>query len=165
MKRDTPFDGRKSSASAANREHECTAATDIPPRRIMLRGALVAGCSLLMPAALLGCDAGKEQAGANGNDSAVPLADPATSGLSSPAPDAESAAPAMPEKVSKASVQYQTQPQGEQNCASCMHFIVESNTCQKVAGDISPLGWCVLWAKGDLSRGDQRNGKPATRPA
>lgn len=147
MNRGTPVDGRKSFANAANREHACNAATNIPPRRIMLRGALVAGCSLLMPAALLGCEAGKEQAGTDGNDSAATLADPATSGLPSPAPDAESAAPAMPEKVSKASVQYQTQPQGEQNCANCMYFIVESNTCQRVEGDISPVGWCVLWAK------------------
>lgn len=164
MNRNIPSDGRKPSAGAANREHARNAATDVPPRRIMLRSALVAGCSLLMPAALPGCDAGKEQAGTDGEDGAAPLADPASSGLPDPSPEAEPAAPAMPGKVSKASVQYQTQPQGEQNCANCMHFIVESNACQKVEGDISPMGWCVLWAKGDLSRGDLK-GRPATRPA
>jgi hypothetical protein len=59
----------------------------------------------------------------------------------------ESAAPAAPAKVSQASVKYQTQPKGEQKCANCMHFIAESNTCKLVEGNISPEGWCILWAK------------------
>jgi len=28
-----------------------------------------------------------------------------------------------------------------------MNFIAESNTCKLVEGQISPDGWCVLWAK------------------
>ena len=59
----------------------------------------------------------------------------------------ESAAPAAPVKASQASVQYQAQPKDGKKCADCMHFIAESNTCKLVEGDISPTGWCVLWAK------------------
>ena len=44
-------------------------------------------------------------------------------------------------------MQYQTQPKGEQKCSGCMHFIAESNTCKLVEGQISPDGWCTLWAQ------------------
>lgn len=136
----------------------------VQPRRAVLRGALAVGCGLLVPAALLGCEAGKEPETGAENDSAAPTADPASAGLPepAPAPGAESAAPAAPEKVSQASVQYQTQPKGDQKCANCTHFIAESNTCQRVEGDISPDGWCTLWAKGGLSGRYQRGGKPMT---
>jgi hypothetical protein len=136
-------------ASKANEEQRGIDEPGITQRRNVLRGALAAAGSLLLPAALMGCDAGKE-AGSAGNDSAA-MADPASAGL----PEAEQA------KVSQASVQYQTQPNGEQNCASCMYFVVESNTCKKVDGDISSVGWCVLWTKADLSRSDRRDGKSA----
>jgi hypothetical protein len=115
---------------------------DVPPRRIVLRGALAAGCSLLFPAALTGCDR-KE----TGTDSMPAAPEPESAAPASPAPGMESAAPAAPVKVSQASVQYQTQPKGDQKCANCMHFIAESNTCKLVEGDISPEGWCTLWAK------------------
>jgi hypothetical protein len=49
--------------------------------------------------------------------------------------------------MSQASVQYQTQPQGEQKCSLCTHFIAESNSCMLVEGQISPDGWCRMWAK------------------
>jgi hypothetical protein len=104
---------------------------EIPPRRVVLRGALVVGCSLWVPMALSGCDSKK---GANSTSSA-------------PATGAESAAPAATTKVPQASVQYQTQPKGEQECSRCLHFIAESNTCKLVDGQISPKGWCSLWAK------------------
>jgi hypothetical protein len=55
-------------------------------------------------------------------------------------------APAAP-KVTQASVQYQTQPKGDQQCSGCRHFIADSNACKLVEGNISPDGWCVLWAK------------------
>lgn len=109
--------------------------SDVPSRRIVLRGALAAGCSLLLPASLLGCS--KEEAGTSGTAGTEPP----------PAPAPEMAAPAAPAKVSQASVQYQTQPKDGKTCAGCMHFIAESNTCKLVEGDISPTGWCVLWAK------------------
>jgi hypothetical protein len=127
---------------------------EIPPRRVVLRGALAVGCGLLMPAALFGC--GKKEADSTGaapDMSAPPGADSAMQAPGpdaaapegSSAPSADSAAPAA--KVSQASVQYQTQPKGDQQCSGCMHFIAESNTCKLVEGQISPDGWCTLWAK------------------
>jgi hypothetical protein len=59
----------------------------------------------------------------------------------------EPAAPATPGKMMRASVQYQAQPKGEERCDGCMHFIAGSNTCKVVDGQISPAGWCSLWAK------------------
>jgi hypothetical protein len=115
------------------------AETDVPSRRIVLRGALAAGCSLLLPGALLGCS--KKETGTAGTESP-------DSGMAAPeSPAMEPAAPAEPTKMSQASVQYQAQPKGDQKCADCMHFIPESNTCKLVEGDISPDGWCTLWAK------------------
>lgn len=117
----------------------------IPPRRVVLRGALAASCGLLLPA-LWGC---KQETPSTAGTPPEPPAGPA------PAP--ESAAPAVPEqaapepaapaKVSQASVQYQLQPKGDQKCADCLHFVAESNTCNLVEGNISPNGWCVLWAQ------------------
>ena len=108
---------------------------EIPPRRLVLRGALLLGCSPWVPIALVGCDSKKD---AN-SSSAAPAGSPATS--------AGSAAPAATSKVSPASVQYQAQPKGEQKCGSCLNFVAESNTCKLVAGQVSPEGWCSLWAK------------------
>jgi hypothetical protein len=121
---------------------------EIPPRRIVLRGALAVGCGLLVPIALSGCDSKKD---AN-STSAAPAGSPATSTgsaapASSPATSTGSAATAATGKVPQASVQYQTQPKGEQKCGGCLHFIAESNTCKLVDGQISPEGWCSLWAK------------------
>ena len=45
------------------------------------------------------------------------------------------------------SVQYQAKPKGEQRCDNCINFIAESKTCKLVDGQISPEGWCSLWAK------------------
>jgi len=98
---------------------ECMMKEEIPPRRVVLSGALAVGCSLFVPIAL----------------------------FSSPATGANAAAPTATKKVSKASVQYQTQPKGEQKCANCVNFIAESNTCKLVDGPISPAGWCSLWSK------------------
>ena len=120
----------------------------VPPRRLVLRGALAAGCSLLLPTALLGCQ--KQPSETAGEAAPAPGPEPAA-----PAPPAgapEAAAPASPDapataKVSKASVQYQTEPKDGQKCADCLHFVAESNTCKLVEGDISPNGWCQLWAK------------------
>lgn len=49
-------------------------------------------------------------------------------------------------KMEKSQAKYQSQPSGEQRCAGCMHFMPDSNTCKLVTGDISPDGWCMLWA-------------------
>lgn len=126
-----------------------TTTDDTPPRRRVLQGTLALGCGLLVPAALFGCDSGK-QADATGaapeappspeTDAAAPAAEPE-------APAAAAEAPAAAAKVSQASVQYQNQPKGDQKCSGCLHFIPESNACALVEGQISPEGWCMLWAK------------------
>ena len=108
---------------------------EIPPRRVVLRGALAVGCSLWLPIVLSGCDSKK---GANPSSSAP---------TGSPTPSANSATPAATTKVAQASVQYQTQPKGDQKCNGCQNFIAESNTCKLVDGQISPDGWCSLWTK------------------
>jgi hypothetical protein len=110
------------------------------PRRAVLRDTLAVGCGLLIPAILLGCDSGKTDSAT----SAAPAGSPDTSG--SPDTRAESPAPAQAGKVPQASVQYQTQPKGEQKCSGCVQFIAESNSCKVVEGQISPDGWCTLWA-------------------
>lgn len=112
---------------------------EIPSRRIMLRGALAAGCGLFIPLVLSGCDS-KKGAAPSG---AAPTGSPA----SPPASSANAAAPAAAGKASQASVQYQMQPKGEQKCGKCQHFIAESNTCKLVDGQISPEGWCQLFAQ------------------
>ena len=119
----------------ASPETEYKRKAEIPPRRLVLRGALVLGCCPWVPIALVGCDSKKD---AN-SSSAAPAGSPATS--------VGSAAPAATSKVSQTSVQYQAQPKGEQKCSGCLNFVAESNTCKLVAGQVSPEGWCSLWAK------------------
>jgi hypothetical protein len=118
---------------------------EIPPRRVVLRGALAVGCSLWVPMLLSGCDSKK---GADSPDPA-PAGPPATSPAPAapPATGAKPDAPAAAKKVAQATVQYQPQPKGDQKCSGCVHFIAESNACKLVDGQISPEGWCSLWAK------------------
>jgi hypothetical protein len=105
-----------------------------PLRRVVLRGALAAGCTLGMPM-LLGCQ--QEQA----QDAGDTRADaPATPPVASGSGNAEA-------KLSQEQAQYQDSPKGEEKCSNCQHFIAESNTCQVVAGDVSPEGWCTLWTR------------------
>jgi len=102
---------------------------EIPSRRVVLRGALAVGWGLCLPIALSGCDSkkGATPAGAPGSP-------------------ADKATQATANKVSQASVHYQTQPKGEQKCSTCTNFIAP-NSCKLVDGQISPEGWCNLWAK------------------
>ena len=101
---------------------------EIASRRNVLRGGLAVACSLLIPTALLGCNAKPTE--------------PATS----EAP-AQPAAPATTGKVTQASVQYQEQPKGDLKCSECMHFNADSSTCALVDGRISLYGWCSLWSR------------------
>lgn len=97
----------------------------IPSRRVVLRGALAAGCGLWLPIALFGCDSKTDT-------------------------DATSSAPATPaanKKMAQVDVQYQTQSENQQKCGGCLHFIAESNTCMVVDGQISAEGRCSLWTK------------------
>jgi hypothetical protein len=118
-----------------NRKPKGMAKEEIPPRRVVLRGALAVGCSLLLPSALFGCDSKKGET----STGAAPAGSPPAS--------TDAAAPAAPAKMSPASVQYQTQPKGEQKCSGCLNFVAESNTCKLVEGQISPDGWCTLWTQ------------------
>lgn len=104
---------------------------EVRSRRTMLRGALALGCSWLLSA----CDSRKSP------EPAVSAAPPAGT------PAASADAPAMPVKTPPANVKYQTQPKDGQKCSDCVNFIAESNTCKLVEGQISPDGWCILWAK------------------
>ncbi len=150
MNKTLPTGSRQTSAGQPNPPAARLAEADLPSRRVVLRGALAAGCSLLLPAALLGCESkDKDVTGAAPApaDSMPPAPAPEQAAPANPAPDIQTAAPAESAKASQASVQYQLQPKGEQKCANCMHFVAESNTCKLVEGEISPEAWCVLWAK------------------
>ncbi len=100
-------------------------------RRAVLRSGLAVACSLLIPAALWGCNAKQSE--------------PATN--VAPAGPAAPVVPATPGKVMKASVQYQAQPKAGLKCGDCMHFTAESSGCKLVDGQISIDGWCSLWSK------------------
>lgn len=49
-------------------------------------------------------------------------------------------------KMAKTLVKYQPTPNNAKDCSQCKFFI-KPNSCQLVAGDISPDGWCQLWIK------------------
>lgn len=48
-------------------------------------------------------------------------------------------------KVPKQAVSYQDTPNGSQDCSKCRLFS-GPHSCRIVAGDISPHGWCEMWA-------------------
>jgi len=55
-------------------------------------------------------------------------------------------------KGSKAQYRYQNLPKHGQRCAACRFFIkgktpVSRGACTLVAGSISPIGWCIAFAK------------------
>ena len=52
---------------------------------------------------------------------------------------------AAQEKLSQADAKYQGTPKGEQRCDGCVNF-QPPNACKFVQGDISPSGWCQLFA-------------------
>jgi hypothetical protein len=52
---------------------------------------------------------------------------------------------AAQEKISQAVAKYQTTPKGDQRCDGCVNF-QPPNACKFVQGDISPNGWCQLFA-------------------
>ncbi len=57
----------------------------------------------------------------------------------------ETSAQAQP-KLPQKSVAYRTTPNGDQKCGNCSLFI-KPNACQKVAGEVSPDGYCILYRK------------------
>jgi hypothetical protein len=52
---------------------------------------------------------------------------------------------AAQQKLSQADAKYQTTPKGDQRCDGCVNF-QPPNACKFVQGDISPNGWCQLFA-------------------
>jgi hypothetical protein len=104
-----------------------------PQRRIILRGALTGGCVLAVPALLSGC-----------NRDAPPAESAADS--AEPAADTESRSN-QNGKMSQEQAEYQNQPKDDQQCSNCRFFVADSNTCEVVAGQISPQGWCKLWVQ------------------
>ena len=50
------------------------------------------------------------------------------------------------QKASKQSMKYQDKPNGDQKCANCLQFEPPKG-CKVVAGDVSPEGYCIAWAK------------------
>lgn len=97
-------------------------------RRVVLRGALAAGCVLGMPM-LAGCKGEQAQGSAQ-----TPSNPPSPGGGAGG-------------KLSQADARYQDSPNAGEKCGDCLHFIAESNTCKVVEGQVSPEGWCMLWAK------------------
>ena len=50
-----------------------------------------------------------------------------------------------PQKVAKDIVGYQDHPSNGQQCSGCVHFR-PPNACELVEGNISPNGWCGVFA-------------------
>jgi hypothetical protein len=48
-------------------------------------------------------------------------------------------------KIDQAVAKYQNAPKGDQRCDRCANF-QPPNACKFVKGDISPSGWCQLFA-------------------
>jgi hypothetical protein len=55
-------------------------------------------------------------------------------------------ATAAPAKTDQRTVKYQDYPKNGLSCTQCKAF-KPPNTCQRVAGSVSPNGWCNLFAK------------------
>ena len=49
-------------------------------------------------------------------------------------------------KAKQKAVRYQDKPKKGRNCHGCRHF-QEPKGCKLVEGEISPNGWCTVWAK------------------
>jgi hypothetical protein len=52
---------------------------------------------------------------------------------------------AAQQKLSQADAKYQGTPKDNQRCDGCVNFQAP-NACKFVQGDISPSGWCLLFA-------------------
>ena len=52
---------------------------------------------------------------------------------------------AAQQKISQADAKYQGAPKGDQHCDGCINF-QPPHACKFVQGDISPSGWCQLFA-------------------
>ena len=48
-------------------------------------------------------------------------------------------------KTAQKAAHYQTTPKGKASCANCAQFIAPKS-CKVVDGDVSPSGWCLMYA-------------------
>lgn len=61
-------------------------------------------------------------------------------------------------KAPQLAVAYRNKPHGNKSCDECRSYIWDrehreaNGHCKKVAGSISPNGYCVLWHAGDNSK-------------
>jgi len=113
-------------------------------RRILLRGALLSGCAVAVPSLLSGCDS-PQNTPETGTDDGGAMSDKTSQNQSSQGEDSAGAQAVT--KLSKEKAEYREQPNGDQQCGTCMHFNAGSGTCNLVEGQISANGWCSLWAK------------------
>jgi hypothetical protein len=49
-------------------------------------------------------------------------------------------------KLPKSQARYQAGPNGDRQCANCVHFAAPS-ACDIVDGDVSPHGWCQFFGQ------------------
>ena len=118
-------------------------------RRTLLRGLFATGWMLYLPQ-LTGCENRKPSETAvtpppdtPAPNTPAPMAE--TPAAPATAPDAGPAETAPSGKMAQAAAKYQSQPKNGQDCAGCIHFVAEDNSCNVVEGPISPQGWCMLW--------------------
>jgi hypothetical protein len=52
------------------------------------------------------------------------------------------------DKMSKQQAEYQDSPKGIAMCSTCTLFVVP-HSCKVVDGDVSPNGWCKVYAMAD----------------
>jgi hypothetical protein len=100
-----------------------------PQRRNLLRFMAAGGVTLCAPM-MWGCTEKQQPSGTAEKPAAAP----------------GSAPPGGSGKMSQADAQYQGTPKAEQKCSKCMHFIADSGACKVVEGQVSPEGWCRLFA-------------------
>jgi hypothetical protein len=85
------------------------------------------------------------QNGCEGFSRRIVLAHAAALALGAAAGGAAATRAAAQTKIDQAAAKYQDQPKGQQRCDTCANF-EPPNACKIVQGNISPNGWCQLWA-------------------
>ena len=129
------FKARLTTSSARLTEDPSHVNAHNASRRDLLRGVLITCGGLLAPAAFFGCElqTGSKAAHTNANAHPEP-------------PTRARYRAAVRTGSHQASVHYRAEPKGAQQCGRCQYFVA-SKTCQRVDGQISATGWCVLWAR------------------
>jgi hypothetical protein len=102
-----------------------------PKRRTLLRGTLAAGVTLV----LLGCNSRDE------DTASTPNTNPSSLGTDTAKADTSSS-----NKMTQEQARYQDSPRDGQKCENCANFFADSGTCRVVEGQVSPQGWCIVWA-------------------